>query len=139
SARPGRRIVMSYTPAADRLRKWLDETTPSDHHVGHLAESGITKDEALAAGIRTVTDPERVQRLLRWDGPADGPPRPREGPADELSVNELIVKFWAHARRYYVKSGKASSELRHFGYAIKPLRLLYGLTPVGQFTPIALK
>ena len=77
--------------------------------------------------------------IAEWTGTAAGPVRPGDGPNDELSVNELIVKFWAHAQRYYTKNGKPSSEQRHYGYALKPLRLLYGLTPAGQFTPIALK
>jgi integrase len=82
---------------------------------------------------------EYARVIAEWTGTVAGPVRPGGGPIDALSVNELALKFWAHAKSYYVKNGKASSELRHFGYALKPLRLLYGLTPVEQFTPIALK
>jgi hypothetical protein len=77
--------------------------------------------------------------IAEWTGTVAGPARTGEWPTDVLSVNELLVKFWAHADRRYVKNGRFTAEHRHYGYALKPLRLLYGLTPVGQFTPIALK
>jgi hypothetical protein len=63
-------MVMSYS-ASDRLNDWLKITSLSDQHVSDLADSGILIEQALAAGIRTVTDPQRVQRFLKWDRPAD--------------------------------------------------------------------
>jgi len=77
--------------------------------------------------------------IAEWTGTVAGPARPRAESAEVLSVNELIVKFWAHAQRYYVKDGRPTSEQHNYKAALKPLRLLYGTTPVVEFTPISLK
>jgi integrase len=82
---------------------------------------------------------EYARVVAEWTGTVAGPAGSRGGTADTLSVNELLVKFWAHAETYYVKNGQPTSEQRNFKNAVKPLRILYGLTPVGQFTPISLK
>jgi integrase len=100
---------------------------------------GRPKDIYLGPHGSVESHREYARVIAEWTGTVAGPVRSGDDPAGEMSVNELIVKFWAHAKAYYVKNGKPSSELRHYGYAIRPLRLLYGLTPVGQFTPIALK
>jgi integrase len=100
---------------------------------------GRPKDIYLGPHGSPGSHREYARVIAEWTGTVAGPIRPGDGPTDELSVNELVLKFWAHAQQYYTKNGKPSTELRHYGYAIKPLRLLYGLTPVGQFTPIALK
>ena len=77
--------------------------------------------------------------IAEWTGTVAGPGCPGEGPADPLSVNTLVLKFWTNAQRYYVKNGRPTSEQRNIKTAVKPLRLLYGITPVSQFTPISLK
>src|SRR5262249_37418707 len=113
---------------------------PSDQAVVTITGlGGRPKDLYLGPHGSVESHREYARVIAEWTGTVAGPTRPGDGPADELSVNELIVKFWAHAQRYYTKDGEPSSELRHYGYALKPLRLLYGLTPAGQFTPIALK
>ncbi len=45
--------------------------TLSPKHVDDLARSGITKEQALAAGIYTETDAVKIGKILNWDGPAD--------------------------------------------------------------------
>jgi integrase len=66
--------------------------------------------------------------------------RPTSSPSNvELSVSELIVRFWKHAQKRYVKNGKPTSELHLIQNALRPLRELYGSQPVSQFGPLALK
>lgn len=60
--------------------------------------------------------------------------------ASDLTVSSLIVKFWAHAERYYRNpDGTPGRELLNFKNALKPLRKLYGATPAAEFGPLALK
>lgn len=48
----------------------LDERTLAESHCDELARSGITIDQALAAGIRTVSDPKVIATIIRWEKPA---------------------------------------------------------------------
>lgn len=60
--------------------------------------------------------------------------------AEELTVTELIARFWKHAEAYYrLPDGSDSSEIESFRQALKPLARLYGPTPAGSFTPLCLK
>lgn len=59
-------------------------------------------------------------------------------PAD-FSVNELIIAFMAHARVYYIKNGRPTSEVASYCVALRPLAGMYGRTPVHQFGPRAMR
>jgi integrase len=83
---------------------------------------------------------ERYARVLaEWKASIRRPPVDRKlGPA--LSVNEFIEAFWSHAEAYYRHAdGTPTSEISDFRYSLKPLRKLYGLMAVGDFTPQCLK
>jgi integrase len=56
-----------------------------------------------------------------------------------LTIDELILAYWEHARTYYVKDGTPTSELDTLRQALRPLRQLYGHTPAKDFGPLALK
>ena len=58
---------------------------------------------------------------------------------DELTVSELIVRYWGHIRRRYVKNGKPTTERYLVKMALAPVRELYGRTLVSEFGPLALK
>ncbi|HUT11327.1 MAG TPA: site-specific integrase [Thermoguttaceae bacterium] len=60
------------------------------------------------------------------------------GSGTALSLNELILAFWDHAKQRYVKNGKPTSEQRSFRVALRPVRQLYGREPVPRFGPLAL-
>ncbi len=61
-------------------------------------------------------------------------------PPQELTVVELIDRFWAHAKRYYVHpDGSPTSEQGTLKDALRPLKELYGMTPAAEFGPLALK
>src|SRR5262249_9811976 len=54
----------------------------------------------------------------------------------DLTVDEVLLRYWAFAQGYY---GKGSKQLDNTTLALKPLRQLYGTTPAAQFSPLALK
>ena len=58
--------------------------------------------------------------------------------ATRVSINELILAFWHHAKERYVKNGKPTSEVRSYRTALRPVRQLYGHEPVASFGPLAL-
>lgn len=57
----------------------------------------------------------------------------------DLTVVELIAVYWEFAKTYYVKNGKPTSEQTSIRLALRPLKSLYGTTPVIDFGPLALE
>ena len=64
---------------------------------------------------------------------------PAEHGKKQLSVNELILQYWNHAKDYYVKNGQPTSEQGTIKSALRPLRRLYGDRSTDDFTPLGLK
>lgn len=57
----------------------------------------------------------------------------------DLTVNEMMEAYLAHADAYYRKNGKPTKEPTDIRYAIRPARKLYGTTLARDFGPLALK
>ena len=56
---------------------------------------------------------------------------------DEITVIELIDRFWIHANNHYRKpDGTPTSELGNIKLALKPLKKLYGMLPASDIGPI---
>jgi integrase len=61
-------------------------------------------------------------------------------PAADLTVGQLILAFWQHARQHYKKAdGTPTGELDNLRDALRPLRRLYSRTPAHTFGPLALR
>jgi integrase len=60
-------------------------------------------------------------------------------PESALTLNELMVRYLRFAESYYVKEGKATSELEAIRQALRPVKHLYGHTLAKDFGPLALK
>jgi integrase len=95
-----------------------------DHYLGRhgSTESRRAYDRLVAEYLAT-----RARRTAAADPPAD------------LTVNELLLRYWDHARSYYVKDGRPTSEPETIRQALRPLRELYGDAPARDFGPLALK
>ena len=59
--------------------------------------------------------------------------------ASSVTVEELAAAFWDHAKGYYVKGGRPTSELGNFRTVLRMLLALYEDLPVREFSPIRLK
>ncbi|MSU78593.1 MAG: site-specific integrase [Gemmataceae bacterium] len=57
----------------------------------------------------------------------------------DLSIDELVLKFMEHAKAYYVDSAtkETTTEVVSFRDALRPICRLYGNTPAAQFGPLA--
>lgn len=61
-------------------------------------------------------------------------------PPEEVTILEVVGRFWQHATSYYVKpDGTPTSEVYSFRAALRPLKELYGPTAAARFGPSALK
>ncbi len=56
-----------------------------------------------------------------------------------LTVAELILAYWKHAKGYYRKHGVMTSEVGAIKVALKIVRQLYGGSKAAEFGPLALK
>jgi integrase len=66
-------------------------------------------------------------------------PAADSGTGSDLSVNEMLLAYLAHADSYYVKGGRPTVEQGNIRLAIRPLRQLYGHSIARDFGPLALK
>jgi len=90
----------------------------------------------------TAESEQKYRRVVaEWLASKSCPTRPATvsaAPPAEISVNELVLAFLKAADTRYVKNGKATSEVKSFRTALRPLSDLYGLEPLSKFGPLAL-
>jgi integrase len=65
------------------------------------------------------------------------PPAPEHRP--ELTVDDLILRYWRFAQGHYRRGGVPSRELDNIRDALRHVRPLYGPSPAAGFGPKALK
>ncbi len=61
------------------------------------------------------------------------------GQANDLTVAELLLRYWEYAQGYYRKNGEPTSEISALKSALRPVRELYGSSPAREFGPLALE
>jgi integrase len=64
---------------------------------------------------------------------------PQAAPISDLTIDELLVAYWDHARAYYTKDRAPTSEQDTIRQALRPVRELYTGTSARAFGPLALK
>ena len=61
------------------------------------------------------------------------------GSNSDLTVSELLARYWKYANGYYRKDGKPTNEICALKSALRPVKELYGKTLVREFGPLSLK
>ena len=85
---------------------------------------------------------EEYARLIarRSIQPSAVPNDPINRQIENVSVSELLVRYWAHVETYYRKSdGRPTTEVHCIREAVRRLRKLFGRTPASNFGPMSLK
>lgn len=123
------------TPTPTRLPKYR-HYKPKD-----LAVVRIDGRDVYLGRYDSPESHEKYRRVLaEWlAGAPPASPQAAGKAAVAITVNELILGYIGFADGYYVKNDKPTAEPTHIRLAARPLRRLYGLTPVGDFGPLALK
>jgi integrase len=76
--------------------------------------------------------------IAQWYANAQTLPAVASAPG--LTVNELLLRYWAWAESYYRDlDGNPTRELENLKHALKPLRRLYGHSLARDFGPLALR
>jgi integrase len=99
--------------------------------------AGDRRDVLLGRYGTKESRTEYARVIAEWE--AAGRNLPTASAAADLTVNELLVRFWAHAEQHYRDpDGKPTNELNDYRLSLRPLRELYGHTPAKDFGPLAL-
>ncbi len=61
------------------------------------------------------------------------------GQIQDLTVAELLLRYWQHAQTHYRKNGEQTSEVGAIKSALRPVRELYADHPAREFGPLALE
>jgi len=102
---------------------------------------GTRRDVLLGRYGTPESRAEYARVLTEWEASGHRlPAKSAEPSAPNLSVNELLLAFWQHAEQHYRRpDGTPTSEIDCLRAALRPLRQLYGHTPVKEFGPLALR
>jgi hypothetical protein len=102
------------------------------------AMTGRRRDFLLGTYLSAASKTEYKRLLLEWE--TNGRRLPDEDGAADLTVAELIDRFWPHIESYYRHpDGTPTGEVQAFTYSLRPLNYLHGATPTKEFGPLALK
>ena len=100
--------------------------------------TGRRRDVLLGKHGSAASRTEYARVIAEWEGAG----RRLSVPATlaDLTVTELIVRYWAHAKEYYRSpDGKHTSEVVGCRVSLRPLAHLYGDTSAKAFGPLAFK
>ena len=82
---------------------------------------------------------ELYYRLLaEWAANGHSSPVIESRDIPELTINELIARYWRFARSWYVKDGEPTDAIYGIRVTLRVLRQLYGSTLVKDFGPLKL-
>jgi integrase len=57
----------------------------------------------------------------------------------DITITELLSRYWQHAKAYYLKDGKCTGQIPKIKSAMKVVKNRYARTPAAEFGPLALK
>jgi len=101
---------------------------------------GGRKDFLLGPYGSEASNVEYHRLLAEWRTNGRRPPEPVAS-ASDLSINELVLRFWEQKVTVYYRQpdGSPGREQENYKYSLRPLKHLYGNTPARQFGPSCLE
>jgi integrase len=102
------------------------------------ATTGRRKDRLLGKYNTAASKQEYKRVVLEWE--ANGRRLADAAPLADLTIAELIDRYWQHVESYYRhRDGTATGEVQPMKYALRPLKHLHGQSAACEFGPLALK
>jgi integrase len=99
---------------------------------------GGRRDVLLGKYDTPESKAEYQRVLLQWEAAGRHLPGPEA--AADLTVAELIERFWRWSEGYYRRAdGSPTSQVDALRHSLRPLNYLFGPTPARDFGPAALK
>ena len=98
----------------------------------------VLNGRAIYFGNPRTCDPQVQYHKVIAEWLANG--RQPQAPPNEITINELVARFWVHAKGYYRDAaGNPTKEMENIRYAVRLMCELYGTTRAVEFGPRALK
>jgi integrase len=126
----------------DRLPSYRrKKTTGGVYAVVTLPDGlGRRRDVLLGKWRSKESRTEYARVLAEWEAAGRCLPESLADAAGDLTINELILRFWKHVADHYRRAdGTPTTEVSEYKQALRPLRRLYGDTVLKNFGPLALK
>ena len=99
---------------------------------------GNRRDVMLGRYGSVESRKEYARVLAEWE--ASGRQHPQPAVTSDLTVNEILLRYWRWAEgNYRDADGNVSRELENVALALRPLRQLYGHAGAREFGPLALR
>jgi integrase len=99
---------------------------------------GKRRDVLLGKYGTAASRAEYARVIAEWE--SAGRQLPGKGPNKDVTVNELALAFYEHAKQHYRRGdGTATTEVDEYKRALRVLKHLYGHTRTAEFGPLALK
>src|SRR5579871_1654881 len=104
-----------------------------------LTDPSGTRRDVYLGTYNTAASREEYRRVvLDWE--VRGRRLPDAVKHSELTIAELIARYWQHVEEYYRHAdGTPTGEVQAMRYALRPLNHLHGAMLVTEFGPSALK
>jgi integrase len=100
---------------------------------------GNRRDVLLGQYGTAESRKEYARVIAEWEASGRQLPQSAAEQVADLTVNELLLRYWKHAEGYYRKNGEPTSQLERVRLSLKPVKALYGHTAAKVFGPLALK
>lgn len=101
--------------------------------------TGRRRDYLLGPYGSAGSKAEYARLIAEWTAAGWSIPHAGPAPAD-LTVNELLVRFWHHVEQFYRHpDGRPTGEVDSYRLSLRPVRQLYGHTAAKDFGPLSLK
>ena len=98
----------------------------------------VLNGRAIYFGNHRTCDPKAQYHKVIAEWLANG--RQPQAPPNEITISELMARFWIHAEGYYRDaSGSPTKEMENIRFSLRLLCELYGSTRAVEFGPRALK
>jgi integrase len=101
--------------------------------------NGIRRDVLLGRHGTPESRAEYLRILAEWEAAGRHLTSFPQHATPDITLNELMERYWCFAESYYVKDDKPSGEQEPIRQALRPVKRLYGHTLAKDFGPLALK
>jgi integrase len=127
---------------SDKIPSYRRKKTNSGVYAAVTLPNGLGgRQDVLLGKWRSKESRVEYARVIKeWEASGRCLPRSLAAAANDLTINELIVRFWKHVEEHYRRpDGTLTNEVEEYRQAFRPLRRLYGHTTAKDFGPLALK
>ena len=115
----------------------LIHRTPSyrKHRASGRAIVTLDGQDIYLGTFGTQTSQDEYDRVIK-EWLANGRRLPASNGSSDLTIAEMLLRFWEHAQTYYRHpDGTATSEVSNYADVIRIFRRLYGRTDAADFDP----